>query len=150
MSWVTELLIESEISYDITVTSTPTTAQTADFISSIENTIKGVLHSVKVDAASITEAGTPIVFDIVQQWALWGSCARVIAAAGGLIRSQTQKEREYWDRYNQIWHEVKESPAILGTDAPFYTGDTNMIWPDGIVADDDVSVNPQFTMSMRF
>jgi len=150
MSWVTEAQVEGELSYEITTLTQPTTAEVATFILAIEAQVQGILNSVKINPAGITESGTPNTFLVVQQWALWGVCARVIAAAGGLIRSQPQKERNYWDRYNTCWHEIKEDPNTLGTDAPFYTGDTNMIWPDGIVSTDADYNTPEFTMDMEF
>jgi len=150
MAWVTEILAESELSYSIETITQPTTTETAEFIASIEATCKGVLNSLKIDASAINETNTPIRFLIVQQWALWGVCARIIASAGGLVRSRTGKEKDYWDRFNQTWGAIKESPSMLGDDTPFYTSDEDMVSPDGLVSTDTDYDDPQFTMSMDF
>ena len=150
MAWVTKELIQDELSYSISATTKPTTEATTAIIASIEATCRGVLNSLKVDASSIDETGTPECFLIVQQWALFGVCARVIASAGGLIRSSTGKEKDYWQKFNQTWGAIKESPSMLGDDAPFYTSDENIISPDGLVSTDSDYDAPEFTIGMEF
>ena len=150
MAWVTEVLVESELSYAIETTTQPTQTELVAFIASIEATCKGILNSLKVDAASIDETDTPICFLIVQQWALWGVCSRVIAAAGGLVRSRTGKEKDYWDRFTDTWHSIEEDPNALGSDVPFLTGDSALVSPDGIVDGDDNYRDPAFTWGMEF
>jgi len=151
MAWVTEALVEGELSYNLTDSTQPTSAETAEFITSIEAVVKGVLHSLKIDPDAILLASTPNAYYAVQLWALFGVCSRVLAAAGGLIRAQTDKEKEYWSRFHSYWHDLKEDPSILGNDAPFYTGDLATLWPDGIVAaDTDDYHEPIFTMDKEF
>jgi len=149
-AWVTETLIESELSYDINATTKPSTITTASIIASIQSRCEGALNALKIDISSISETSTPNSFRVVQEWALWGCCARVLAAAGGVIRSQPQKERNYWDMFNSIWHDLKEDPNILGADTPYLTSDDDMVSPDGLVSTDSDYDEPQFTMGMDF
>ena len=150
MAWVTEKMIEDELSFDISATTKPSTEATVSIISSIESSCKGVLNSLKIDASSIFESSTPDTFRVVQQWSLFGCCARVLAAAGGIIRSQPQKEKEYWLRWNTFWHDLKLDPNILGEDTPYYTSDDDIVSPDGLVSTDDDYDAPEFTIGMEF
>lgn len=149
-TWVTEVLIEDELTYPISPITKPTTIATASIIASIQSRCEGALNALKIDVSSISEASTPNAFRVVQQWALWGCCARVLAAAGGVIRSQPQKERNYWDMFNSFWHDLKEDPNILGSDTPYLTSDDDMVSPDGLVSTDSDYDDPQFTMDMKF
>jgi len=149
-AWLTEIENENELSYTISATTKPTSTATVAIISSIQATCEGVLNALKIDASAIDETTTPNTFKVVQQWALWGCSARVLAAAGGVIRSQPQKEREYWVRFNEMWHDLKEDPNILGSDTPYLTSDEDIVSPDGLVSTDSDYDAPEFTMGMEF
>jgi len=146
MAFVTEEMVEAELSYLITTSTQPTTAEVLTFITQIEAAVKGILHSLKINPDSITLAGTPDAYNNVSMWALWGVCSRVIAAAGGLIRAQPQKEQNYWDRFQQFAENLKEDPNSLANDVPFYASDSNMVWPAGITDSHDDYYSPEFTM----
>jgi len=80
---------------------------------------------------------------------LWGICSRVIAAAGGLVRSTQQKEDSYWERYVTKLAQINEKPTILGDDTPFLTSFPS-INIDGLTEDSDEYHEPVFAIDDVF
>ena len=143
MAYVTEAHVEGELSYSITTTTQPTTAEVVDVIADIESEVQGRLFAVGVSVSGLDATTTPIAWRCVKQLALWGICSRVIASAGGLIRAQTGKEKDYWDRYQERLAAIAEDPRILGSDTPFATGSDALEF-SYITSDDDEYYGPVF------
>jgi len=123
MAYITEAHIEGELSYAIETTTQPTTAEVVDIIADIEAEVNGRLYSVGVSVSGLDATTTPIAWRGVKQINLWGAASRVIASAGGLIRAQTGKEKDYWDRYEAKLKAIEKDPRILGSDTPYLTSD---------------------------
>jgi len=119
MAYIVEADIEGELSYSIAATTQPTSTEVETIISDIEAEVDGVLYAAGVNVAGISLAATPISFKVVRQWALWGACSRVLAAAGGLVFNQGGKEEMYWERFKEKAKTVLANPRILGSDVPF-------------------------------
>jgi len=149
MAWLAETDIEAELSYAITTTTQPTTSEVSDMIGDIEAEVSGYLYAARISVAGLSSTTTPISYKIARQVALWGACSRVIAAAGGLIRSQAGKEEAYWERYVTKLAQIKENPAILGSDAPFLTS-FPALNVDGLTEDSDDYHEPVFAMDDEF
>ena len=149
MAYVTELHIEGELSYAIETTTQPTTAEVVDVIADIESEVQGRLFAVGVSVSGLDATATPIAWKVVKQIVLWGVCSRVIAAAGGLIRAQTGKEKDYWDRYEAKLKAVEKDPRILGSDTPFATGSGALEF-SYITSDDDEYYGPVFRTRDEF
>jgi len=149
MAWLAETDIEGELSYSITDTTQPTTTEVAAFIADIEAEVSGYFYAARVSVPSLDATTTPVSYKIAKQTALWGVCSRVIAAAGGMIRNTADKEEAYWERYVTKLAQIKDNPAILGSDAPFLT-----TFPalniDGLTEDSDEYHEPVFAMDDEF
>ena len=143
MAYITEAHIEGELSYAIETTTQPTTAEVVDIIADVEAEVNGRLYSAGVSVSGLDSTTTPIAWRVVKQIALWGTCSRVIAAAGGLIRAQTAKEESYWDRYEANLKAIEKDPRILGSDTPFATGSGALEF-SYITSDDDEYYGPVF------
>ena len=143
MAYVVETNVESELSVDITATTSPTSTELTEFITQIEAEFNGVLHSIRV-TVPIVKANSPIAFEIATQTALWGVCSRTLNAYGGVILDQSPKAQLYWDRYKAKLEEIKNNPDIL-YDASALTSDSSLM-VDGIVDGDDEYHEPAFTM----
>ena len=149
MAYITEAHIEGELSYSITDTTQPTSTEVTDIIADIEAEVNGHLYSVGVSVSGLDVTATPIAWRGVKQVALWGAASRVIAAAGGLIRAQTGKEKDYWDRYEAKLLAIEKDPRILGSDTPFATGSDALEF-SYITSDDDEYNDPIFRTRDEF
>ena len=149
MAYITELHIEGELSYAIETTTQPTTAEVGDVISDVESEVNGRLYSVGVSVSGLDATTTPIAWRVVKQIVLWGVCSRVIAAAGGLIRAQTGKEKDYWDRYEAKLKAIEKDPRILGSDTPFLTSASDLEF-SYITSGDDEYYGPVFRTRDEF
>ena len=143
MAYVTESNVKSELSIDITTSTQPTAAETSEFIDQIEAEVTGVLNVARI-STPISSTTSPNAYKIITQTALWGVCARVLAAYGGVVLDQTPKQNMYWDRYKAKLAEIKDNPNVLD-DATYLTADSDLM-VDGIVYGDDEYNNPFFTM----
>jgi len=149
MAFVTEVNVEAELSYSITDSTQPTSTELTDIIADIEAEVKGYLYAARINSASINSSATPDCFRSVKLVCLWGICSRVIAAAGGLVRSTQQKEDSYWERYVTKLAQINEKPTILGDDTPFLTSFPS-INIDGLTEDSDEYHEPVFAIDDVF
>jgi len=147
--YVIETDVEAELSCVIGAESQPTSTELNDFIADIEGEVNGYLYSVGVTTASIASDTTPIVFRVVKQWALWGICSRVLAAMGGSVNSQMDKEEWYWSRYQLKRDEILANPAVLGSDTPF-TSAAGSLGVAGVADDDDDAHDRKFAMDDEY
>ena len=148
-TYLIEADVEAELSVVIGDTSQPTSTELNGFITGIESDVKGVLNSVGVSVASIDSTTTPIIYNIVKQWSLWGVCSRTLAAMSGAVTTHLDKEEWYWDRFERRRAEIIANPLVLGGDTPFSTDDDDTHL-GGINDDDDDSHDRIFAIDDNY
>ena len=149
MPYITEAHLESELSYDITASTQPTSTEVTDIIADIQAEVEGRLFAAGVSVSGLDEITTPVAWRGVKQINLWGAASRLIASAGGLVRTQTGKEENYWNRYQERLAAIAEDPRILGSDTPFATGSDALEF-SYITSDDDEYYGPVFRTRDEF